>query len=584
MNDVRQFISVMFDQNQKRSAILLLLFSVVLALIEAAGIGSVFPFVALLQSPDSLLGTPVWGVLTRLFGRWSPDAMLIYLGYLLLGLFVLKNLLAALQFKLHYSFMQDFYRSLSSRLLASYMAHPYTFFLKTNSSVLAKNVTVETALVAEHIVAPGLLLIAEVLVLTTILFVLFLYQPILSLAAVVVMSTVLGGIYVLSGHFSRRLGIMRESAFSQMTKLCSEALKGIRDIKVAGTEDYFVRAYDAVARKYTHGIAVYFTMEQVPRLAIETIVVAGLIGAILYFKDSGAGSGTLVAVLAMYLVAAYRLMPSVNRIISSILHLQYFEAGFKAFALPLYEALNFATQRMRDRAALPFTQGLGLEKACFRYPESEVPVLDRLELRLKTGEVVGIIGSTGVGKSTLINVILGLLPLDEGSLVVDGRPLAEDQIRSWQAAVAYVPQHVFIADDTLLHNVALGIPDGEIDLQRMRVALELAQLSDLVKELPEGFHSELGERGARLSGGQIQRIGIARALYRDTPVLILDEATSALDIVTEERILEALHRRESKQTVLVVAHRHSTLKHCDRIYRLDSGRIVESLTYAELQH
>jgi ATP-binding cassette subfamily C protein len=219
----------------------------------------------------------------------------------------------------------------------------------------------------------------------------------------------------------------------------------------------------------------------------------------------------------------------------------------------------------------------------FRYPGGESHVLDGINLRVAKGEVIGFIGTSGAGKSTLINIILGLLEPDEGKLCIDGRPLNEKDIRSWQAAVAYVPQHVFIADDMLAHNVALGIPHDQIDWPRLNHVLDLAQLSDLVKELPEGVSSQVGERGARVSGGQIQRLGIARALYRNRPILVLDEATSALDVETEEQIIRALHEDSKDRTILIIAHRHLSLRNCNRIYRLENGRIAECLTYEELQ-
>jgi ABC-type multidrug transport system fused ATPase/permease subunit len=226
---------------------------------------------------------------------------------------------------------------------------------------------------------------------------------------------------------------------------------------------------------------------------------------------------------------------------------------------------------------------LTLTNVRFRYPGGESYVLDGINLRVAKGEVVGFIGSSGAGKSTLINIILGLLKPDEGQLYVDGHSLNEIDIRSWQAAVAYVPQHIFIADDTLAHNVALGIPHDGIDWGRLNHVLDVVQLSDLVKELPEGVSSQVGERGARVSGGQIQRLGIARALYRDRPILVLDEATSALDVETEERIIRTLHEDSRDRTILIIAHRHLSLRNCDRIYRLENGRIAESLTYEELQ-
>lgn len=578
-----QAITVLFDQQQRRQAALLMLFSMVLALIEALGVGSVVPFVTMLQAPQSLEGTRLWNALVIIFGQKSPQSMVLSLGGAVLVVFVLKNALTGIQFRLNYGFVHELFRRLSSRLLASYMAQPFVFFLGANCAVLSKNVMTETYYVAEQIVAPALMLFSEVLVLMAVIGVLFLYEPVLSLIALGAIGVVLGGIFYFSGHISRRLGRTRESTSSQMAKVCHESLSGIKDIKVSGTEAYFVGIYDALAKTQTRATALHLTLEQVPKLVIETGVAGTLIALILYVKGSGTDASGAAATLAMYLVAAYRLMPSVNRINTSIIRLRYLEAGYAAFAPVLAEALHRKVSDQAPVIPLPLEKELALTDVRFRYPGGESPVLDGITLRVQKGEVVGFVGASGAGKSTLVNVILGLLKPDEGRLCVDGRSLNENEMRAWQAAVAYVPQHVFIADDTLAHNVALGIPHEQIDWHRLKHVLDVVQLSDLVKELPEGVSSHMGERGARVSGGQIQRLGIARALYRNRPILVLDEATSALDVETEERIVRALHEDAKDQTILIIAHRYLSLRNCDRIYRLENGKVAAAMTYEELQ-
>lgn len=580
---MRESIKVLFDRQQRKQAVMLMVFSLVLALIEALGVGSVVPFVTMLQAPESLEGTRLWNVLVMVFGQRNPQSMVLSLGGALLVVFVLKNALTGIQFRLNYGFVHEFFRRLSSRLLASYMAQPFVFFLGANCAVLSKNVMTETYYVAEQIVAPALMLFSEVLVLMAVIGVLFIYEPVLSLVALGVIGAVLGGIYYFSGHISRRLGRTRESTSSQMAKVCHESLSGIKDIKVSGTEAYFVGTYDSQARIQTRATALHLTLEQVPKLVIETGVAGTLIALILYFKGSGTDASGAAATLAMYLVAAYRLMPSVNRINTSIIRLRYLEAGYAAFAPVLTEALHRNTFEQTPAAPLPLEKELVLTDVRFRYPGGENPVLDGITLRVHKGEVVGFVGASGAGKSTLINVILGLLKPDDGQVCVDGRSLTDKDIRSWQAAVAYVPQHVFIADDTLAHNVALGIPHDQIDWRRLNHVLDVVQLSDLVKELPDGVSSHMGERGARVSGGQIQRLGIARALYRNRPILVLDEATSALDVETEERIIRALHEDAKDRTILIIAHRYLSLRNCDRIYRLENGRVAAAMTYEELQ-
>jgi len=580
---MRKFIAVFFDKKQRRQAAVLILFGLLLALLEALGVGSVVPLVTFIQAPEALEGSRAWTTLVGIFGVHDPDAMILYLGMTVVGIFVVKNALAGVQFRLHFGFTHEFFRRLSSRLLASYMAQPYGFFLDANCAVLAKNVLTETYSVATEIVGPALLLLSEALVLLAILTVLFVYEPVFSLVALGIVCSVFGAIFVFSGRVSQRLGQAREFMHNQMTRICYESLSGIKDIKVAGTERFFVGMFDEFAKKRAHGTAVHLTLEQAPRLVIEIVIGGGLIGTLLYVRSMGSTTSGLVATLAMYLVAAYRLMPSVNRIIASLLHLRYIEAGFRSFEPILLEAISTPAFGAGNRTPLVFQSQLQLTNVRFRYPGASGYVLDGINLWIKRGEMVGFIGPSGTGKSTLINVILGLLEVNDGTFRVDEQVVKGEKVQDWQAIVAYVPQQVFVLDDSLLKNVALGIADSEIDRERLARALEQAQLADFVKELPEGIATRVGERGARLSGGQIQRIGVARALYRNTPVLVLDEATSALDLETEERIMRSVHENSVQRTILVIAHRYSSLKSCDRIYRLEDGKVADCLTYSQLE-
>lgn len=580
---MRKFMAVFFDERQRRQAIFLVLFGLILAFLEALGVGSVVPLVTFVQAPKALEGTRIWALLVRIFGEHDPDTMVMYLGMTVIGIFILKNVLAGVQFRLHFGFTHEFFRRLSSRLLATYMGLPYSFFLNANCAVLSKNVLTETYAVATEIVGPALLLLSEVLVLLAILAVLFVYEPLFSIIAIGIVCAIFGGIYIFSGRVSQRLGQAREFMHNQMTKICYESLSGIKDIKVAGSERFFVGIFDEFAKKRAHGTAVHLTLEQTPRLVIEMVVGGGLVATLLYVRSAGGTTSGLVATLAMYLVAAYRLMPSVNRIIASLLHLRYIEAGFKSFEPILLDAIGKHPMSIRERQPLAFQTHLQLIDARFRYPGAPDYVLDGITLHVKKGEVVGFIGPSGTGKSTLINIILGLFEVEEGQFQVDGQVVKGDLIRDWQATVAYVPQQVFVLDDSLVKNVALGVPDAEVDAERLNKALEQAQLAEFVKELPEGIDARVGERGARLSGGQIQRIGIARALYRNTSVLVFDEATGALDSETEERIIRSVHEDSIQRTILVIAHRYSSLKTCDRIYRLEDGKVADCLTFSQLE-
>jgi ABC-type bacteriocin/lantibiotic exporter with double-glycine peptidase domain len=396
------------------------------------------------------------------------------------------------------------------------------------------------------------------------------------------MVVLIGGIYVFSTRFTRRYGKEREQSFSDMAKVSSEALAGIKDIKIADTSGFFINLYEKIVQKNARANALNSIYQQLPKIVIETIIVTVLLGLILYSKVFLVGPEAIIASLAMYMAAAYRLMPSVNRIITSIMRLRYIEAGFKSIAPALYSALGKKSTKICDSKSIEFHQCIRFNNIHYRYPKSDVDILCGVNIEIKKGEIIGFVGESGVGKSTLFSIILGLLNETEGEKFVDNVRLNEGNIRAWQNQISYVPQHIFISDDTLVRNVALGILDSEINLEKIESSIIISQLYDFIKELPNGIHTVMGERGARLSGGQIQRIGIARALYRDKPILILDEATSALDEKTEEKLMETLNEQNKGRTILIIAHRITSLRFCDKIYQLQGNGNVQEMRYQQL--
>lgn len=578
---MKQLLQLVIKFQGRKRIIGLLLFTTAYALLEAASVGAVMPYITFIQSRDTLASSALWQMIKGVFPEISLSAGVALLSILLLLLFVSKNILALVQFRHIFAFTQTFYSRISTTLLANYMLQPFEFFLKANSSILSKNVTSETRLVAEQIIQPFVTIISETLVLVFILGVLFVYNPLGSAVTVVTITVVLGGLYHFTSKATRKLGSEREVLFSRMTKVSHEALSGIRDIKVSGSERFFYDAFRGTADRIAYVSSTTSTMLQLPKIVVETVIVSAVLILIAVFESTANDTSRLISILVVYLVAAYRLMPSASRIITAVMNLKYIQAGFQTIA-PMLDNVSVIDAQDSSEGSRTAFNNIELRNVRYRYPDKDEDVLKGVTLRIDRGESIGIIGSTGAGKSTLINVLLGLLPVSSGEIRVNGDFSDYERYREYRGLMAYVPQHVFIADDTIERNIALGIPQDRIDKVRLAEAVKLSELHTLCAQLSEGLQTYVGDRGARLSGGQIQRIGLARALYRNAQVLVLDEATSALDVETERRIMNNLASTESDRTVIMIAHRHRSLSNCNRIIEIADGTIGEEIDYEDL--
>jgi ABC-type multidrug transport system fused ATPase/permease subunit len=350
-----------------------------------------------------------------------------------------------------------------------------------------------------------------------------------------------------------------------------QGLGGVKDVKLLGREAYLVSQFQVHAVGSAHAARSQTTLQALPRLWLELLAVGGLTALIAIMIGQGKATQDMLPVVALFAAAAFRFLPSVNRVLGAVQGIRY--------QRPVVDALHGEIQLMSgdvDTAgALPvsFDETLALEGVSFRYPGAEAWALRDVSLTIERGTSVGFVGTSGAGKSTLVDVVLGLLNPDTGAVKIDGRDIRSN-LRGWQDQIGYVPQSIFLTDDTLRRNVAFGIPDEQIDESAIEYAVASAQLDSFVKALPDGLDTVVGERGTRLSGGQLQRIGIARALYHNPGVLVMDEATSALDTETERGVMEAVRALRGEKTLLVVAHRTSTVEHCDYVFRLEQGALV----------
>jgi ATP-binding cassette, subfamily B, bacterial PglK len=580
----RQLLS--FIEREHRAAwIGLALLSVTVTGLEVAAALLIFLTTRLLADPGASLDLPVVGDIRARFPGMDDRQILVLAMAVIAGFFLIRASVALAQSFLRARVAERTGVRLATRLFRGYLRMPYPLHLQRNSSELIRNVTDAVNDVVDYTLTPALRLASELLVMIGIGIALVISAPLaagLAVALFVPLMMVL--LRVVQPHISE-LGSRSHHLARSVLEALQQSLHGFRDITLLGRESYFHDRYRATREKIARTRYLRQFLGEVPRIALET----GLILFVtLFLGIAVAGGGSpqeSLAVLGMFAYAALRILPSLNHSVLLINDLKFGTAA----AADVYRDLTTLEGSSavpsgtdpRDAAPLPLHDAIRLEQVTYRYPGTDRDALLGLDLDVRQGEMIGLVGPTGGGKSTLVDVILGLLPPTEGRVLVDGVDI-QDNLAGWHRNLGVVPQAVYLMDDTLRRNIALGFGDEEIDEERVHEAVRLAQLDEFVAELPEGLNTLVGERGARISGGQRQRVAIARALYRRPVVLVFDEGTSALDTLTEAELLRALTSLRRERTMMIVAHRLTTVHGCDRILLVDGGRIIDAGSFDQL--
>lgn len=577
----------LMDAGEKRRFYLLLPVVTVMALFQVVGIASVMPFLALVADPDIIQTDARLRWVYDALGFQSTQGFLTFAGIGALVLLVISNALAALTEYLQLRFSWSLNHTLSVRILREYLAKPYVFFLNHNTSALATNILAEVKQTVRGFVLALVGLLSRSVVTLFILALLVAVNPLLALMTFGFLGLAYGGVFLLVRRMMAEAGRKRSLSDKARFKTATEALAGIKDIKILGNERTFLRRYEHHSRTYERYMAKQQVVSLMPRYAFETIAFGGMLVVVLVVMLRGTGLQAVLPTLGVYAFATLRLLPALQSLFTSLTSLRFSVPSIDV----LYEDLDPENGRIEDEELgsatpvrpLPFTDRIVLRDITFGYPNTERPVFDAFNLELRANSTVGIVGSTGSGKTTLIDILLGLLAPRDGQLEVDGVPVDDDNVRSWQRNLGYVPQQIYLSDDTIAANIAFGVRAKDIDRAAVERAATMASVHDfIVSELPLGYDTVVGERGVRLSGGQRQRLGIARALYHDPAVLVFDEATSALDGVTEESIFQAVSALGKSKTIVMIAHRITTVRDCDVIYLLEKGRVVASGTFEHL--
>ncbi len=559
---------------ERKQGLLVLGLMLVTALLDTAGVASIMPFLAVLGNPELIRNNQLLAWLYERGGFASSNSFLFALGG---GAFILVVVSAGIRITGTYAtnrYAQMRRYTIGNRLLETYLRQPYEFFLNRNSADFSKSILSEVDQVINFVLQPLLNAISYGLVILAMMALLITLSPGVALVTALLIGGAYGGIYWRIRKLVRSIGLDRVAANRERYLAASEAFGGIKDLKVLGREEAYIARFRAPSARFSRSLAAQTTLSQVPKYLIEAIGFGGLLALALALLGTGAATETLLPLLGLYAFAGYRLLPAAQQV--------FLGASQLRFGIPSLDEIrsDLASWRPADRPTLPRAQreslamGIRFENVWYRYPGGAAPVIRGLDLTINAGSFVAFVGATGAGKTTVVDLLLGLLLPSHGRILIDDEPLAEETLRPWQTSIGYVPQQIYLSDASIAENIAFGVRPDQVDFDAVETAARAAQLHTFVKEsLPKGYSTVIGERGVRLSGGERQRLGIARALYHRPSTLVLDEATNALDPATERAVLEAVAALKGNLTVIMVTHRLGMTERCDPVVVLENGEV-----------
>ena len=530
--------------------------------------------------PEAVDQKPYLHFLYTFFHLRSTEQLAGLIMVALVLVFVIKNIFLYFMNVVQLRFVYTNQFATSRRMMINFMKRPYEYYLNADTSVIQRNITSDVNNMYGLILSV-LQLTSEVIVFVCLVVILLSQDAQMTIFIAGLLIVVLMIIKYVIKPVMQRAGRENQDYYSGLYKWIEESVTGIKEIKIAGRENYFINGYADCGAGYVNAVQKYNLYNSTPRLLIETVAIAGMIGYMLFLMQTGVSIRQVAPSLSVLALAAARLLPSANRINTYTTSIAYFEPFFMNVSDHLQaeihdEDMTYDEHVYRRRETvekLPLHREISLENISYKYPNTDVYILKEANLKIPVGKSVGIVGTSGAGKTTIVDVMLGLLAPAEGRILADGVEVRA-HYKEWLKNIGYIPQTIFMLDSTIRKNVAFGVPDDEIEEERVWTALREAQLDTYIRSLPDGLDTSIGERGIRLSGGQRQRIGIARALYEDPEVMVLDEATSALDGETEAAIMESINRLHGKKTLVIIAHRLTTIEKCDLVYRVGEQKAV----------
>jgi ABC-type multidrug transport system fused ATPase/permease subunit len=584
MPTLTKLLALLTPPERKRAGVLMSMI-LVMAFLDMLGVASILPFMAVLANPELVQTNAVLNsafTMSRHIGIHTPEQFLFALGVLVFILLVTSLAFKALTTyaQTRFALMREY--SIGKRLVEGYLHQPYSWFLSRHSADLGKTILSEVSHVIQGAIVPMMTLTSQSAVALALLILLLVVDPALAFSIGVLLGLAYAGIFAVMSGWLRRLGKVALQANQERFLAVNEAFGAAKEVKVGGLERAYIELFARSGEIYAKSKAVAQVIAHLPRFALEGVAFGGMLLAILYLMAKSGSFASALPIIALYAFAGYRLLPALQHIYVAFTQLRFGRPSLDALHNDLC-SMQAAVFEQGQSAPMPLTDSIQLTNVSYRYPNAPQLALKGIDLTIRARSTVGFVGATGSGKTTTVDVILGLLEPQEGLLSIDGKPITATNRRQWQRAIGYVPQHIFLADDGVAANIAFGVSAKDIDQQAVERAAKIANLHEfVVNDLPQGYATTVGERGVRLSGGQRQRIGIARALYHNPQVLILDEATSALDNLTEQAVMEAVNNLGCDITIILIAHRLSTVQQCDQIYLLEKGEVRAQGTFEEL--
>ena len=566
-------LRVLLDRKQKRAMVGLVILMIIGAYLQTLGVSLLAGTLGVVMDQEKTQNNVIAKKVIEIFHIEDYKSFCLFVMVGLIAVFVVKNLFLFIQNKvtLHFIYTNQF--RTSERMMRNYLRKNYEYYLTADTAVVQRNITSDVNNMYALIKSLLQLLSDGVVSVFVVGFCLWGNGP-LTIILGTVLFLLMFLIKVVLKPIMYKAGKDNQDYYSGLFKWISQTVTGIKEVKITCKEQYFVEEYCKCGKGYVDAVQKYSLYNDVPKLLMETVCVATMMGYMIYSTMIGVPANETIQALGVMGIAALVLLPCVNRINNQLNAIAYCEPAFMGVSDNLQDEIDdenvdmsFATEEPK----LPVKKMIEMKEITYRYPGTERKIFDNADLSIPVGKSVGIVGSSGDGKSTVVDIALGLLKPEAGKILADGVDVME-HYRGWLANVGYIPQMIFMLDDTIRNNIAFGVSKDKMDEKRIWEVLKEAQLDEFVKSLPEGLDTGIGERGIRLSGGQRQRIGIARALYNDPEVLVLDEATSALDNDTEAAIMEAINRLHGKKTLVIIAHRLQTIEKCDLVYRVENGK------------
>ena len=583
MQTVKKILFLLTSSEIKK-AILLLIMILVMALLDMLGVASILPFMAVLSSPEIIETNMIYNEMFEIsknFGVENAQHFIFGLGVLLFILLVTSISFKALTLYVQVRFVQMRQYSLSKRLVERYLNQPYSWFLNRNSAELGKTILTEVNQVIGSGVRPLLDLIAGIFVTIAIVALLVITNTKISMIIGFSLILAYSIVLMISRKYLHKFGDQRLKANELRFISVSEAFGAAKEIKIGGLEKIYLKRFSDPAHIFARAITKASIFAEFPRFVFEIIAFGGILLVTLYLMTQTGNFSDVLPILSLFVFAGYRLMPALQKIYASIATLTYIGPSLDKLYADIKTLKK--TDQFQYQNTLSINKSITLKNIHFNYPNTTRTALKNINISIPVKSTVALVGATGSGKTTIVDIILGLLEAQKGNLEVDGQIITKQNLRAWQQSIGYVPQNIFLADDTIAANIALGVETKDINQLALEKASKIANLHEfVVSELPKKYQTSVGERGVRLSGGQRQRIGIARALYHDPQVLILDEATSALDNQTEKAVMDAVNNIKKDITIILIAHRLNTVKNCDIIFKIDKGQLISEGTFKDL--